>query len=93
MAVILQGDSLGHSIYRAEAIDAIITFLDFTAYDLKVQEQSAKALLLLGGRFSYSGETFIEVWLLEQAGMDDICSNMFDDKVAIMDAAEQVLFA
>ncbi|CAN6454389.1 unnamed protein product [Victoria cruziana] len=85
----LLGDSLGHSIYRAEAIDAIITFLDFTAYDLKVQEQSAKALLLLGGRFSYSGETFIEVWLLEQAGMDDICSNMFDDKVAIMDAAEQ----
>ncbi|KAK2979264.1 hypothetical protein RJ640_009674 [Escallonia rubra] len=64
----LMGDPLKSSVYREEVVEAIIAALDCQIYDEKVQEQSARALLILGGRFSYSGEPAAEKWLLKQAG-------------------------
>lgn len=69
----MQGGLSKCSIYREEAVDAIIAALDCQTCHEKVQEQSAKALLMLGGRFSYTGEASIESWLLEQAGFHE-CS-------------------
>ncbi|PON62038.1 Coatomer beta subunit [Trema orientale] len=76
-SILLQLDLLGDlskcSIYREEAVEAIIAALDCQKCHEKVQEQSARALLMLGGRFSYNGEASIENWLLEQAGFHE-CS-------------------
>ncbi|KAM6575187.1 hypothetical protein CsatA_023514 [Cannabis sativa] len=77
--ILLQLDILGDlsrcSFYREEAIEAILVALDCQECHEKVQEQSAKALLVLGGRFSYTGEASIESWLLEQAGFHE-CSTL-----------------
>lgn len=67
----LMGDPLECSIYREEAIDAIVKALDCRVFDEKVQEQTARALLILGGHFSYTGEPEVEKWLLRKAGFDE----------------------
>ncbi|XP_073279983.1 putative E3 ubiquitin-protein ligase LIN [Primulina huaijiensis] len=67
----LMGDPLECSIYREEAIDAIVKSLDYRVFDEKVQEQTARALLILGGHFSYTGEPEVEKWLLRKAGFDE----------------------
>ncbi|XP_058098231.1 putative E3 ubiquitin-protein ligase LIN-2 isoform X3 [Magnolia sinica] len=59
------------SIYAEAAVNALIVALDCSLTDEKVQEQSCKALLILGGHFSYSGERLTETWLLNQAGFYD----------------------
>lgn len=69
----MQGDVSKCSIYREEAVEAIIAALDCQNCHDSVQEQSARALLMLGGRFSDTGEASIENWLLEQAGFHE-CS-------------------
>ncbi|XP_010265971.1 PREDICTED: putative E3 ubiquitin-protein ligase LIN-1 isoform X2 [Nelumbo nucifera] len=61
------------SIYREEAIDTITMALDHCLTDRKGQEECCKALLILGGRFSFSGEVSIENWLLRQSGFCDWC--------------------
>ncbi|XP_021890058.1 putative E3 ubiquitin-protein ligase LIN-1 isoform X2 [Carica papaya] len=80
-AILLQLDLLGDpskcSVYREEAIDVLIAALDCQICDEKVQEQSARALMMLGGRFSYTGETTTEKWLLEQAGFWKISGESF----------------
>lgn len=76
-AVMLQGDPSKCSVYREEAIDVLIAALDCQICDEKVQEQSARALMMLGGRFSYTGETTTEKWLLEQAGFWKISGESF----------------
>ncbi|XP_073151703.1 putative E3 ubiquitin-protein ligase LIN [Henckelia pumila] len=67
----LMGDPSECSIYREEAIDAIVKALDYRVFDEKVQEQTARALLILGGHFSYTGEPEVEKWLLRKAGFDE----------------------
>ncbi|XVE88484.1 hypothetical protein DITRI_Ditri19aG0073000 [Diplodiscus trichospermus] len=71
-AILLQldllGDPLRCSVYREEAVEAIIEALDCEKCNDNIQEQSARALMMLGGRFSYTGEATTENWLLEQAG-------------------------
>ncbi|KAL3851574.1 hypothetical protein ACJIZ3_013456 [Penstemon smallii] len=67
----LMGDPLECSIYREEAVDTIVNALDSSFLDEKVQDQTARALLLLGGHFSYTGEPDIEEWLLRKAGFQD----------------------
>jgi hypothetical protein len=57
---VLQEDNFKGGIYREEAIDAIIAALNCQICDDRVQQQSAKALLLLGGHFSYAGESLME---------------------------------
>lgn len=64
----LQGDPYRCSVYREEAIEAMIGALDCQTCDVKVQERSARSLLMLGGWFSYTGEASTEHWLLQQAG-------------------------
>ncbi|KAK1284590.1 putative E3 ubiquitin-protein ligase LIN [Acorus calamus] len=73
-AILLQLDLLGdtsqYSVYREEGMDALVSALENNS-NKKVQERSSKALLLLGGRFSSTGQPLSESWLLKQAGLDD----------------------
>ncbi|KAJ1703851.1 hypothetical protein LUZ63_003630 [Rhynchospora breviuscula] len=65
------GDPLQFSVYREEAVDAIVSALENSSCNRKLQEQCAKALLLLAGRFSSSGKATSEATLLRRAGLDD----------------------
>uniref|UniRef100_A0A0D3F177 Uncharacterized protein n=1 Tax=Oryza barthii TaxID=65489 RepID=A0A0D3F177_9ORYZ len=73
----LLGDSSQYSVYREEAIDAMVAALEHGSHSRKLQEQCARALLLLAGRFSSSGEPIAEAWLLKRAGLDDSLSESF----------------
>ncbi|GJM90303.1 hypothetical protein PR202_ga06570 [Eleusine coracana subsp. coracana] len=73
----LLGDPLQYSVYREEAIEAMIAALEHRSQSRKVQEQCARALLILAGRFSSSGEPIAEAWLLKRAGLDDSLSESF----------------
>uniref|UniRef100_A0A0D9VCM9 Uncharacterized protein n=1 Tax=Leersia perrieri TaxID=77586 RepID=A0A0D9VCM9_9ORYZ len=73
----LLGDSSQYSVYREEAIDAMVAALEHSSHSRKLQEQCARALLLLAGRFSSSGEPIAEAWLLKRAGLDDSLSESF----------------
>lgn len=73
----LLGDPSQYSVYREEAIEAIVAALEHSSQSRKVQEQCARALLILAGRFSSSGEPVAEAWLLKRAGLDDSLSESF----------------
>nr|XP_019702422.2 putative E3 ubiquitin-protein ligase LIN-2 [Elaeis guineensis] len=60
-----------YSIYREEALDGITLALNCCSFDQKVIPYSRRALLMLGGYFSSSGEILTEAWLLQQAGYSD----------------------
>ncbi|XP_011001312.1 PREDICTED: putative E3 ubiquitin-protein ligase LIN isoform X3 [Populus euphratica] len=83
-AVLLQLDLMGDlsqsNLYREEAVEAITESLECHNCSTKVQEQSAKALLMLGGCFSYSGEASAEEWLLRQAGFHERLRDSFQRK-------------
>ncbi|XP_038691182.1 putative E3 ubiquitin-protein ligase LIN-1 isoform X1 [Tripterygium wilfordii] len=68
-AVLLQldllGDHLRCSVYREQAVDAIISSLDCKLSNESVQEQAAIALFMLGAHFSRVGEATEEEWLLQ----------------------------
>ncbi|KDP20357.1 hypothetical protein JCGZ_06466 [Jatropha curcas] len=83
-AILLQldvlGDPLKSSLYREDAVEAIIDALNCQNCNSKVQEQTGRALLMLGGHFLYPGKAKAEDWLLYEAGchersMDLYCSN------------------
>ncbi|XP_061366926.1 putative E3 ubiquitin-protein ligase LIN-1 isoform X2 [Gastrolobium bilobum] len=67
----LMEDPFKGSLYRAEAIEAVVDALNCQICNDRVQEQSARALLLLGGHFSYTGESLMEKSLLQKAGFQD----------------------
>ncbi|KAB2007724.1 hypothetical protein ES319_D10G049800v1 [Gossypium barbadense] len=83
-ALLLQLDLLGDpfrcSVYREEAVEVIIETLDCEKCNDKIQQQSAKALTMLGGRFSYMGEATTESWLLKQAGFHENLEDSFQKK-------------
>ncbi|XP_019422880.1 PREDICTED: putative E3 ubiquitin-protein ligase LIN isoform X2 [Lupinus angustifolius] len=56
------------NLYRAEAIEAVVNALNCQINNDVIKEQSARALLLLAGHFSYTGESLMEKSLLQQAG-------------------------
>ncbi|KAG8657784.1 hypothetical protein MANES_03G090300v8 [Manihot esculenta] len=60
-----------YSIYRDEAVDAIAGSLEDSLTDGKILKKSCTALLALGGRFSSSGKSLTESWMLKQAGFND----------------------
>lgn len=66
----MQGDLCECSAYREEVVEEIVKALNCEVVNEKVQEQTAKALLILGGHFSYTGESVTEKWLLKEAGFD-----------------------
>ncbi|KAL4291977.1 hypothetical protein GQ457_14G008080 [Hibiscus cannabinus] len=76
----LLGDSSRCSVYREEAVEAIIEALDCEKCNEKIQEQSARALTTLGGRFSYTGEATTENWLLKQASFHETLGDSFHRK-------------
>ncbi|CAN0862328.1 Putative E3 ubiquitin-protein ligase LIN-2 [Linum grandiflorum] len=53
----LLGDAMKHSIYREEAVEALIECLDCERSNSDAQEQTARALLMMGGCFSYDQTT------------------------------------
>ncbi|CAJ2658052.1 unnamed protein product [Trifolium pratense] len=69
----LMEDNFKGSIYREEAIEAIVASLNCQICDDRVQQQSAKALLLLGGHFSYAGESLMEKLFLQKSGFQEFC--------------------
>ncbi|KAK7362486.1 hypothetical protein VNO77_04601 [Canavalia gladiata] len=66
-------DPFKGSYYRAEAIDAVVASLNCQIWNDIIQEQSARALLLLAGHFSCTGESLMERTLLRQAGFQENC--------------------
>ncbi|XP_078428712.1 putative E3 ubiquitin-protein ligase LIN-1 [Wolffia australiana] len=68
---LLLGDPLQHSVYREEAIDALMEAMDCGS-GRKVQESCSKAILFLCSRFSGSGEASMEAWLLIKSGFNPI---------------------
>ncbi|MBA0595024.1 putative E3 ubiquitin-protein ligase LIN-1 isoform X1 [Gossypium raimondii] len=83
-AILLQldllGDPLRYSVYREEAVEAIVEALDCEKCNDRIQEQAARALMMLGGCFSYVGEATTENWLLEQAGFHETLGDSFHGK-------------
>ncbi|KAJ9168599.1 hypothetical protein P3X46_020099 [Hevea brasiliensis] len=79
----LLGDPLKSSLYREDAVEAIIRALDCQNCNSKVQEQSTRALLMLGGYFSHIREAKAEEWLLEQAGFHERSVDSFFCKEVI----------
>ncbi|OAY75105.1 putative E3 ubiquitin-protein ligase LIN-1 [Ananas comosus] len=67
----LMVDSRKYSIYREEAINSITLSLNGCLSDKNVIPNSRKALLMLGGHFSSSGDILTEAWMLQQAGFID----------------------
>lgn len=83
--VMLQGDPMRCSVYREEAVDAIVEALNCQICNEKVQEQSARALMMLGGRFSYKGKATTEKWLLQKAGFSNNLCDSFHDTEMVND--------
>lgn len=77
----LMVDQQKYSIYREEAVDTITSALDASFSNEKVRETCCRALLILGGRISFSGKVITEDWILKQAGFVDRSDS--DDKIAI----------
>lgn len=69
----LQVETQKYSIYKEEAIDAITVALEDSVVDEKVREKCSRALLVLGGRFSFSGKLLTENWILKISGFENIC--------------------
>ncbi|XP_038878502.1 putative E3 ubiquitin-protein ligase LIN isoform X2 [Benincasa hispida] len=72
-------ESLNHSMYMEEALDAIIEALDSSLTNEKIRESCCKAILILGGHFSLP-ETF-GISTLKDAGFINNCEvNSIDYK-------------
>ncbi|GKU92689.1 hypothetical protein SLEP1_g6388 [Rubroshorea leprosula] len=88
-AILLQLDLLGDpmrcSVYREEAVDAIVEALNCQICNEKVQEQSARALMMLGGCYSGRGEATTEKWLLQKAGFSNNLCDSFHDTEMVND--------
>ncbi|XP_006354198.1 uncharacterized protein [Solanum tuberosum] len=56
------------STYRDDAVDAMTLALERSLSDGRSREICCKALLILGGYFSFSGKIMTEDWILKQAG-------------------------
>ncbi|CAN4080329.1 unnamed protein product [Withania somnifera] len=89
-AILLQLDLLGDpnecSVYREEVIEEIIKALDCQVFNEKVQVQTARALLILGSCFSYTGEPVVEQCLLKEAGFDENAGNSYLGKNFILNS-------
>lgn len=91
----LQVEPRKYSIYREEAVDAITEALDGSLADEIVRENCCRALFILGGRFSFSGELLTESWILKQAGFydyDKVTLSLHDeeDSLLVDDASSMV---
>ncbi|GJW42862.1 zinc finger, RING/FYVE/PHD-type, armadillo-type fold protein [Tanacetum coccineum] len=60
-----------YNTYREQAVDTITLALDSSLLDEKVRISCCRALLILGGRISFSGKAMTEDWILKKAGFLD----------------------
>lgn len=87
----LQGNPPCCSFYGEEGINALVTALERSLHNNKVQEQCTRALLLLGGRFSVAGEAVTEAWLLKRSGMRDVPEDFFRSNERTRDDFEKMV--
>ncbi|XP_044507006.1 putative E3 ubiquitin-protein ligase LIN isoform X2 [Mangifera indica] len=83
-----------YSIYREAAVDAITMALDGSLTDDSVQEKCFRALLILGGRLSLSGELVTESWILKQAGFNEYGSevnSLHNEEIYLQDDEEDAI--
>ena len=66
--LVLQIEPRKYSIYREEAVDAIVVALEASLTDENVREKCCRALLILAGHFSFSGDVSIVKRILKPAG-------------------------
>ncbi|GJV90710.1 zinc finger, RING/FYVE/PHD-type, armadillo-type fold protein [Tanacetum coccineum] len=67
----LMVDQQKYNTYREQAVDTITIALDSSLLDEKVRISCCRALLILGGRISFSGKVMTEDWILKKAGFLD----------------------
>lgn len=67
--------------------------LDCQVCSDKIQEQSARALLLLAGHFTYTGESLMERTVLHQAGFQENCmeGSSYGKEIVVYDSAHKVV--
>ncbi|KAI7746232.1 hypothetical protein M8C21_017697 [Ambrosia artemisiifolia] len=65
----LMVDPQKYSIYREEAVDTITSTLDTSLFDEKMRETCCRALLIMGGRISFSGKVITHDYILEKSGL------------------------
>ncbi|XP_019225892.1 PREDICTED: putative E3 ubiquitin-protein ligase LIN-2 isoform X2 [Nicotiana attenuata] len=94
----LLADTEMANIYRDGAVDAITTALESSLSDERSREICCKAVLILGGHFSFSGKIMTEDWILKQAGFlegfdveypDDEENKLVDATVMTMEDEEE----
>ncbi|KAI3761771.1 hypothetical protein L1987_52193 [Smallanthus sonchifolius] len=86
----LMGDPLESSVYREEAIEAIIEALDHEIFNENVQEQAANSLLILGSRYSYTGTPEAEKWILKEAGYDESLEGRFHGRYYVIQGSKNM---
>ncbi|KAL4561940.1 hypothetical protein LXL04_034125 [Taraxacum kok-saghyz] len=86
----LMADPLKSSVYREEAIEAITAALDCQICNENVQEETAKALLILGGRYSYTGTPEAKKWILKEAGYDESLEGGFHGRYFIVQGSKHL---
>ncbi|KAK1439394.1 hypothetical protein QVD17_05212 [Tagetes erecta] len=86
----LTGDPLKSSVYREEAIDAIMEALDCEILNEHLQEQAAKSLLTLGSRYSYTGTPEAEKWILKEAGYDESLEGGFHGRYYVTQGSKNM---
>ncbi|XP_076897430.1 putative E3 ubiquitin-protein ligase LIN [Bidens hawaiensis] len=79
-------DQQKYSIYREEAVDTITSALDTSLYDEKMRETCCRALIIMGGRISFSGKVITQDYILQKAGLYNIHEpDVLEDKVTAKD--------
>lgn len=86
----LMGDPLKSSVYREESIEAITEALDSQICNENVQKQAAKALLILGGRYGYTGTPEVEKWILKEAGYDESLEGGFHGRYYVVKGSKHL---
>ncbi|KAJ9565032.1 LOW QUALITY PROTEIN: hypothetical protein OSB04_000998 [Centaurea solstitialis] len=86
----LMGDPLKSSVYREESIEAITEALDSRICNENVQTQAAKALLVLGGRYGYTGTPEVEKWILKEAGYDESLEGGFHGRYYVVKGSQHL---
>ena len=88
----MQGDPLKSSVYREESIEAITEALDSRICNENVQKEAAKALLILGGRYGYTGTPEVEKWILKEAGFDESLEGGFHGRYYVVRGSEHLVY-
>ncbi|GMJ07120.1 hypothetical protein HRI_004381200 [Hibiscus trionum] len=84
-------DPKKYGLYREQAVDTIIEALDSSLINEEIREKCCRALHILGGRFSLSGNLVTEGWILKVAGVDDDREANSIEKEENLDISDSIL--